>query len=444
MGRIDRIVRGAAGWAAGLCLLAAGCAPGSPGRGQIRVTTVPPGATVECDGVRHDQTPLTLQNLAPGKHLIVVNKEGFQEARRTVALLAGNAAVEIKLEPLRGLLLVHSNPPGADVTIDGAFHGQTPLLMPDFPLGNHRLLMMKPGFLPRELAVQVADRIPQKVSADLVSDTGTVVVRAAPENAQVRVNGMDRGMTPCEVVVPSGEIEIQLVAPGYEAYKESIVIAAQERREVSATLKPVPVTLQVVTIPEKARIYVDNQFRGEAPVLLTDLTPGDHRIRAELRGYETQARDISLRREERVVEEFRMIKNSGKLVIVTEPADVKVFLNGEDLGATQSAGASTVSDALEIDMLPPGDYTLQLSRKGYAFTPRPITIAPNGILTLHEKMQRMFIPDVRIRIGAAGDIVREGMLIRRFPNGDVEIQLATGTFLKIRKEEIFAVDPIKD
>ena len=83
-----------------------------------------------------------------------------------------------------------------------------------------------------------------------------------------------------------------------------------------APLKAVPAGLTVHSIPEKARIYVNNQFHGEAPIVMTNLPPGEYRLRAEKRGYETDARNITLKPEDQLSEEFRLQRNSGGVITV--------------------------------------------------------------------------------------------------------------------------------
>ena len=114
-----------AGALAGALLALTGSATaGEPA--QVRVTTDPPGAVITCDGVVYSAAPVTLTDLAPGRHLVVAGKPGFVETRRSITLAAGQRmALDLKLEPVMGLVLVHSTPPGVDVQVDGADRGRT-------------------------------------------------------------------------------------------------------------------------------------------------------------------------------------------------------------------------------------------------------------------------------------------------------------------------------
>lgn len=423
--------------AALLALTGTGCGSGS----HIRIETDPPGAALTCDGEACPDSPHTLTGLRGGTYFITAGKAGYREARQVVTIQDGQrVTVRLPLEPIRGLALVRSNPPGAEVTVNGAFRGRTPFFIPDLAHGSHRFVFNADGYLVRELDVRVEDPAPQWVETDLVQNAGRLVVRSEPAGAQVRVNGVERGRTPLELDgVPVGEPVLEILMPGYVTAREAVTLGVQETRELSVRLSPLPTQLNVVSIPEGARIYVDNEFRGVTPLELRDLAAGSRRVRAELRGFETLARTVELAANQPRTEEFRLAKNSGKLVVVTEPPDAKVYLNGEEHGVTQPSDNAQISRPLEIDLLPPGSYTLQLSRPGYRHRPSRIDIRSNAIVARHEKMERIFVVDTRVYL--SNGIVRDGMLLKRHPNGKVDLELETGTVLSIDGPEILKVEP---
>ncbi len=434
---------------AGIATLAsvlAGCDNGPKGDGQIRVATEPPEATITCNGAMADAAPTTITRLPPGTYLIVAEKAGFLPARKSVSILeSARVSVDLKLEPASALILVDSKPQGADVHVDGAFRGRTPFFLTDVPQGTHRFAFSVAGFLPREIEEIIADRVPRKVFAELPTNAGKLVVRSTPEGATVRLNGVERGTTPAEITdAPSGESTVEILMPGYKPFSEKVTVQAQETKEVAGILQAIPTTLQIVSVPTGARIYVNNQFRGEAPITLTDLPPGEQRLRAELSGFETAVRSVSLLQQSAVVEEFRMQKNSGKIVVVSDPPGAKVFLNGEEKGITKTPSTGLISEPFELDRLPPGTYKVQLHHTGYSHTPKTVTVAPNAVVDLHEKMVRRYVPDTRIRMKLqTGEIVREGMMFKKMPDGTVELQLDSGTIIKINRADILSIEPLK-
>jgi hypothetical protein len=398
---------------------------------------------VVCNGVRYEGTPLVIPRLPAGGYLLTVDLEGHRTERRSVNLAEGQQLVlDLPLEAETALVLVESDPPEAEVQFNGAFRGRTPFYLNDLPFGEYRIAFERPGYLPREVVERFDGRPPRRIRVELVPNTGRLIVRSSPEGARITVNGAERGVTPGTVEdVPAGEAIVEIALDGFEPFTETVTLAARQTRELTTSLKPFPTQLSVVSLPPGARIYVNNQYRGESPLRLTDLQPGEVRLRAEMRGYETTARSIQLRASAPAVEEFRLVKNSGKLVMITEPPGVKVFLNGEEKGETTASANPMISDPLEIDLLPPGEYRLSLLRPGFQYTPRTVRIEANAVVDLHERLARRFVPDTRVRMG---DIVRDGMLLRVRPDGGIELQMdAGGMVIIIPADEITSREPLR-
>ncbi|MCX6996337.1 MAG: PEGA domain-containing protein [Kiritimatiellaeota bacterium] len=412
--------------------------------GQIRVTTSPAGAAVQLDGQMQEIAPLTFQRVAPGTHLLVARKEGFREMRRAVSLQQGDkVAAVFKLEPIKGLVVLQTVPPGAEVEIDGAFRGKTPLLLLDLGLGEHPTLIRSEGYQPRKLAIKVADRVPQKIMTDLTSDSAKVSIVSEPAGADVLINGSHRGQTPCAVDrIPSGSIDLEILLKGFRKHQEKIALKAGDIFEVRATLKPLPATLAVQSLPDKARIYLNDQYQGDSPLVLTNLLPGTYRLRAELRGYEADARDMVLKPEDHITEEFRFTRNSGMLVIVTSPPGVQVCVDGEVRGASVPSSNPQVSEPVQVDLLAKGEHILNLIKPGYSYQPVNFTIEQGKILNRTERLTRLFIPNTLVRTGLTADDTHTGVLVRKYPNGDVELETRPGIFKKFDAAHILAIETI--
>ncbi|TAN37454.1 MAG: PEGA domain-containing protein [Verrucomicrobia bacterium] len=426
--------------------LTSGAAQGFFGSGaQLRVTSVPAGAQVMLDNQAQDITPLTLQGIHPGQHLLEIRKDGYQPLRRTLALLAGEkTAVEFKLEPVKGLVLVHTAPPGVEVDIDGAYRGKTPLLLTDLALGDHQVVLRTEGFQPRTLPLKIADRTPIKLRTDLASDSAKLNIVSDPTNAVVTLNGASRGTTPCVVErIPGGTVELEIGLKGFAPYRDRIVLKAGDVVDVRAQLKAVPAALAVTTIPEKARIYVNNQYKGDAPIALTNLPPGEYRLRAELRGYEADARTITLKPEDQTTEEFRLQRNNGGLVIISEPAGAQIYVDDDLVGTTQPLATNPqVSEPLRVGSIARGDHWLKLVKPGFTHTPSKFMIDTDRLITRTERMTRLFIPDTIVRTGTTADESYTGVFVRKYPNGDVEMELRPGIIKRFPANTIRFLGPI--
>lgn len=433
-----------------MCLLLAltGCdlLPSSSGsNAEVTIITQPEGAQIRLNGVSQGASPVTISGLKAGAHLLEAQRAGYRTALITVNLFDGQrVAHEIVMEPLRGLLLIESEPVGAEVVIDDAFRGRTPLMLSDLRLGRHRIVLHAENYFQRELSIDLEDRTPRHLFTELVSDSAALWVRSNPSGGEVRINGVPQGNTPTRIDrVRTGEVLVEIALDGFLPYQTELRLRSGEEHRLDAQLIPLPSGLTVVTSPPEARVYINNELRGDSPLTLTNLAVGTYRLRVERRGYADQERTIELPSGARRVEEFRLERNSGTIVLVTEPAGAQVHLDGELQGTTEAGESDVLSDPFTIDYVPAGERQLQLTRQGYQHAPRRITIEANQTLSLHETLTRLFIPNTMVRTGDRASDVFTGVLIRRHPNGDIDLETRPGIIATIPREDIRSVQPIR-
>ncbi len=404
---------------------------------ELNVMTEPADATVQLDGETRGKSPLHIQVTRPGTHLLSISKRGYREVRQSLEVGMGQKLpVDLKLEPLLGLALIQSEPAGAEVKIDGVDRGKTPLLITDLPLGQYRVQLQAAGYLPRELDLKLGDRTPVKLETSLVPDSATVDVSSTPAGAEVVFNGIIQGTTPCRIErIPEGVGDISITLAGYAPYSQQLRLAANQSERVAVQLRPLPASLKIVSIPLAARIYVDGKFRGEAPVDVEDLAPGAHDIRADLEGHESVTRTVSLSRAEEAVEEIRLVPNVGVFQLTTEPAGVRVFIDGKSRGMTTAKPdeSDLVSEALTIAMLRPGAHDVMLTKKGYFSDEVTIIVERDQTATKHLKLSRRFIPDCEVRTATE---VYTGVLVQIDPVGNVKLEVRPGIVRSIPAAEI--------
>lgn len=434
---------------AGLTLLTA-CGPveRAPSRlGQVYVTTDPPDAMIVCNGHMADNpTPTTLA-LPPGVHLLICKKPGYGEERRTVTCrISERTAVEIKLEPVYGLVLVQSRPAGADMEVDDAHRGKTPLLVHDFPLGRHRVKVSALGYLPKNFDVTVNDRTPQRLDATLISDSARLVITSTPAGARVVLDKTDIGVTPLEVPkVSSGAHTVDIILKGYSLYRDEFPVQAGEIRNLAVRLTPLPGKLTVITIPEKARLYVNDVLKGETP-FTTNLPTTRYVLRTELAGYETWTSTNVVAAGEETLVEFHLKKNSGTLLISTEPPGISIYLDGEARGVTRpTAVQRTMSEQVTIDCIPQGPRKLQFTKPGYYDLNKTVEVQPNQTMILHEKLTPRpapFVPNMIVRTGRDAEHTYKGIIREKYQDGGLKLEVEPGIFKTFRSTEILAIEPI--
>lgn len=99
-----------------------------PIEGQLNITSTPFNATVLLDGERVGTTPLLLSSVLIGEHTIVLQKEGYNDERRTVTIQKNELLEEKFTLNSVFTLTIESNYPGqAELFVDGVSKGLSPV-----------------------------------------------------------------------------------------------------------------------------------------------------------------------------------------------------------------------------------------------------------------------------------------------------------------------------
>ena len=141
--------------------------------------------------------------------------------------------------PAEATLAIDSEPRGADVYLDGRFVGTTPLRVGS-PPGRRTLRIEARDYYAYDTTLQLSPGESRRIDARLeaIPRTGTLVVRANVGGAQLFLDGRSVGTIPSGSGVlrlpqlDVGEVELTLVAPGFETVVTRVTVRAGEVREV--------------------------------------------------------------------------------------------------------------------------------------------------------------------------------------------------------------------
>ncbi len=411
---------------------------------QLNISSTPAEAEITIDHKKVGVTPQAITNITPGIHLLQVEKTGFRSVIETVIVQKEvTQSKEFTLEPVAGLALITSKPEGAEISYNNASLGQTPLLLTTLNPGNHRLTLSLPGFQSKNVDLNIEDRTPVKMEVDLMSASGTLNIETEPADAEVFINGISRGKTPLTIErIPEGSVNIDIKAAGYETHTRQVSLAAGEVQKVNLTMKPLPGTLLIVSIPSGARVYINDEFKGTTPFTLEKLSPGTYRVRVERPGCEPNARDVVVEKSASITEEFRMTKITGRIEVVTAPAGATVLLDGVKIDVTHSKKTDTTafSDPLAIEDILEGEHIIEVTRKGYAPQKRPITITRDQTISPQFRLIRQFIPNYEVITSRAH---YKGVLEYTTDEG-IKIETAPGVTQMIPLKDVRKHGPLRE
>ena len=116
----------------------------SPTTGDLDVSSTPSGASVYLNGDYQGETrssgPLYITSLVPGTYTVILKKSGYQDYTTTAKIVAGTTAQVAAVlqpasaKPTTASAEIYSQPSGADIYINNAYKGVTPLSLENIPI----------------------------------------------------------------------------------------------------------------------------------------------------------------------------------------------------------------------------------------------------------------------------------------------------------------------
>jgi len=115
-------------------------------KAELMIASLPTRAQIYINGDLFGTTPKNA-TLNTGKYNIVIKREDYYDKEITVDLGSGdNEELNLDLDHHLGSLFVYSDPPEADIFLDGDMAGKTPLKVTDLNTGKHNIKIMKSGY----------------------------------------------------------------------------------------------------------------------------------------------------------------------------------------------------------------------------------------------------------------------------------------------------------
>lgn len=222
--------------------------------GLLRVETTPKNGRLLLNGKVIGETPIRTE-LEAGSYRLELHYAGYRSRRDTVQIERGRELkYKHRFELLPGAVQVQSDPPGATVRLNGKGVGVTPLTVPELPVGDYRVEVVKAGFLPASRSVEVVSGSTAQVDMALERNSGGIDLVVNPPGASIYLNGRKIGVSRVGENEFSGKLlELRNLSPGtYE------IVAAHKRADPERVRIRVKVTKGAVARPEPIELWVKN------------------------------------------------------------------------------------------------------------------------------------------------------------------------------------------
>jgi hypothetical protein len=140
-----------------------------------------------------------------------------------------------------GQLVLTVTTEGADVQVDGASVGASPLPGPlTLPVGVHALKVTKDGYAEYLDTVKIGTNETSTVEVDLLPFKAVLSLASSPPGVDVQIDGQLVGQTPLKHEVDAGEHVIRMGLDGYHDAEKALRVEAGKSYEVSLELVALP------------------------------------------------------------------------------------------------------------------------------------------------------------------------------------------------------------
>jgi hypothetical protein len=171
------------------------------------------------EGTTISSTALYVTQLSPGSYQVRIILAGYQTYTQTAVVTAGGVYnIQANLIPItpgttpviNGQITVRSTPSGANIYLDNAYRGLTPLTLVDIPQGSHTILLRLSGYSDWQSSVSVPAGSSSDVSGTLSQNpqpspttlpTNSPVLTARPTQSPVSLPVIILGVGICGAVV---------------------------------------------------------------------------------------------------------------------------------------------------------------------------------------------------------------------------------------------------
>jgi hypothetical protein len=202
--------------------------PQQPGYGSLQVDSAPAGAAIFLNNNYQGNTvalgePFDINQLMPGAYTVKLTLPDYETYTQVVTVEDGMIydihAILVPVSPgptpdTTGEITVRSSPSGANIYLDNAYRGLTPLTLADIKEGNHAVILKLNGYQNWQSTVSVN-------GGTLTEVSGTLAVSSQPAAASTQLAPVQQPQSPVGMLTIITAIGICCLAAIFVVYRKN-------------------------------------------------------------------------------------------------------------------------------------------------------------------------------------------------------------------------------
>lgn len=339
-------------------------------------------------------------NIKPNKtYFFIAKKDGYEENWFTITATQGqNLKYNIELVPKKTLVLIESDPKGAEVVFNDQVVGSTPCTIKNLTNGDYKLFLNKLGYTQRQVGWSIKNSRPKLINVKLSSNFGTLRINSKPTGARVMIGEKVLGRTPLNQSIKSGIYDIVLEKDGYAKENLAVNVVAEKTSTKNVKLKILPGSLNVTASIKNAKISINGEDYN-IPLKLNDLKAGKYEVTVTGDNVTPQIRTVRIMPGRMTKEHFDMVSNTGNIELLVTTPGVVVYLDGKEIGKIKATKKDkNIAEVFKISDVPEGTHKIRLFHKLARPNNKIITLKVKKNITTYTKRLTIWVANCRLRV----------------------------------------------
>ncbi|MDP8208548.1 MAG: PEGA domain-containing protein [Candidatus Electryonea clarkiae] len=237
--------------------------------GKFKIIADPEGAEIFFEGSSRQNSPVTIENLPPGKYEITAVLPRYRTWKHLMPLAEGEEKeLSITLAPKVASIWISTPLKDVKTFINGnEIQENLPVEIPNLRMGEYKIEVTRPDYETWTETVKVESEKKYTVFARMVKQKGILGFSGLPANTRVILEGKEVGITPLDnKPLEVGEYSVLLQKPGYKpGESRQIIIKNKSKTPVTFNLKSKSKTKSVLyssLLPGSGQIYAERSTFG--------------------------------------------------------------------------------------------------------------------------------------------------------------------------------------
>ena len=203
----------------------------------------------------------------------------------------------------------------------------------------------------------------------------SVYIDVNPAAATINIKGGLHLQLADRFLMKSGNYRISIQYPRYYPLDQDLKIGRDQNQQFSYQLQPLPGHLQIHTNPANdVQVWIDNDFKGKAPLLVRNLSQGTHTMELVADRYLPWSETVDIEGLDKKQQlNVELAPAWGDVSFSTRPPGADVFVDDVDVGRTP-----VTSEILR------GDHNVRIKLSGFKAWTDTISVTANEAMMLPE------------------------------------------------------------